>query len=84
MLTPDNCIISEVGDSWFNSQKLKLPRGCGYEMQVNKCKITRVQCSADRACALSFGAICCQVKSLSREKKIDQHIIQLNPQLAAN
>ena len=34
MLTPSNCIISEVGDSWFNSQKLKLPRGCAYEMQV--------------------------------------------------
>ncbi len=34
MLTPDMSVISEVGDSWFNTQKLKLPRGCDYEMQV--------------------------------------------------
>lgn len=34
MLTPEMAVISEVGDSWFNSQKLKLPRGTEYEMQM--------------------------------------------------
>lgn len=28
MLTGDNVVIAEVGDSWFNCQKLKLPQGC--------------------------------------------------------
>lgn len=30
MLTPENAVIAETGDSWFNCQKLKLPQGCGY------------------------------------------------------
>jgi pyruvate decarboxylase len=34
MLTSDMALVAEVGDSWFNSQKLKLPDGCGYELQL--------------------------------------------------
>uniref|UniRef100_A0ACD5Z291 Uncharacterized protein n=1 Tax=Avena sativa TaxID=4498 RepID=A0ACD5Z291_AVESA len=34
MLTGDNAVIAETGDSWFNCQKLKLPDGCGYEFQM--------------------------------------------------
>ncbi|KAJ4970967.1 hypothetical protein NE237_004066 [Protea cynaroides] len=34
MLSSDNAVIAETGDSWFNCQKLKLPRGCGYEFQM--------------------------------------------------
>ncbi|KAK7349807.1 hypothetical protein VNO77_07510 [Canavalia gladiata] len=34
MLTGDSAIIAETGDSWFNCQKLKLPKGCGYEFQM--------------------------------------------------
>ncbi|KAG2499244.1 hypothetical protein HYH03_002823 [Edaphochlamys debaryana] len=33
MLTPTTSLISEVGDSWFNTLKLRLPRGCEYELQ---------------------------------------------------
>ncbi len=29
-LRPELAIIAEVGDSWFNSQKLRLPDGCGW------------------------------------------------------
>jgi pyruvate decarboxylase len=29
MITGDNAVIAETGDSWFNCQKLKLPEGCG-------------------------------------------------------
>ncbi|KAM0892827.1 hypothetical protein ACQ4PT_025511 [Festuca glaucescens] len=29
MLTSDNAVIAETGDSWFHCQKLKLPEGCG-------------------------------------------------------
>eukprot|EP00850_Spirogloea_muscicola_P023073 SM000327S12477 [mRNA] locus=s327:9570:12933:+ [translate_table: standard] len=29
MLTGDNSVLAETGDSWFNCQKLKLPKGCG-------------------------------------------------------
>lgn len=29
MLSNDTAVIAETGDSWFNCQKLKLPRGCG-------------------------------------------------------
>ncbi len=28
-LTGDMALVAEVGDSWFNSQKLKLPEGAG-------------------------------------------------------
>ncbi|GAV66587.1 TPP_enzyme_M domain-containing protein/TPP_enzyme_C domain-containing protein/TPP_enzyme_N domain-containing protein [Cephalotus follicularis] len=34
MLSGDTAVISETGDSWFNCQKLKLPKGCGYEFQM--------------------------------------------------
>ncbi|KAM0897250.1 hypothetical protein ACQ4PT_022695 [Festuca glaucescens] len=34
MITGDNAVIAETGDSWFNCQKLKLPEGCGYEFQM--------------------------------------------------
>ncbi|KAJ6742317.1 PYRUVATE DECARBOXYLASE [Salix viminalis] len=34
MLSSETAVISETGDSWFNCQKLKLPRGCGYEFQM--------------------------------------------------
>jgi pyruvate decarboxylase len=34
MLTSENVVISETGDSWFNCQKLRLPEGCGYEFQM--------------------------------------------------
>ncbi|CAJ2655926.1 unnamed protein product [Trifolium pratense] len=26
--------VAKAGDSWFNCQKLKLPKGCGYEFQM--------------------------------------------------
>ncbi|KAG2686049.1 hypothetical protein I3760_10G157600 [Carya illinoinensis] len=29
MLSSETAVISETGDSWFNCQKLKLPRACG-------------------------------------------------------
>ncbi|KAL4557901.1 hypothetical protein LXL04_036095 [Taraxacum kok-saghyz] len=29
MLSSDTAVIAETGDSWFNCQKLKLPKGCG-------------------------------------------------------
>lgn len=29
MLSGENAVIAETGDSWFNCQKLKLPEGCG-------------------------------------------------------
>lgn len=28
MLTEDSAVLAETGDSWFNCQKLKLPKGC--------------------------------------------------------
>ncbi|KAG6549534.1 hypothetical protein Mapa_008915 [Marchantia paleacea] len=34
MLTPDNAVLAETGDSWFNCQNLKLPDGCLYEFQM--------------------------------------------------
>ncbi|EFJ47109.1 hypothetical protein VOLCADRAFT_105183 [Volvox carteri f. nagariensis] len=34
MLTPTTSLISEVGDSWFNTLKLKLPPGAEYELQM--------------------------------------------------
>ncbi|XP_038882334.1 pyruvate decarboxylase 2-like [Benincasa hispida] len=34
MLTNNMTVISETGDSWFHSQKLKLPKSCGYEIQL--------------------------------------------------
>ncbi|KAL0379761.1 UNVERIFIED_CONTAM: Pyruvate decarboxylase 2 [Sesamum angustifolium] len=34
MLSAETAIVAETGDSWFNCQKLKLPKGCGYEFQM--------------------------------------------------
>ncbi|KAL5730871.1 pyruvate decarboxylase [Ranunculus cassubicifolius] len=34
LLSGDTAVIAETGDSWFNCQKLKLPKGCGYEFQM--------------------------------------------------
>ncbi|KAL6312757.1 hypothetical protein AAG906_020501 [Vitis piasezkii] len=34
MLSSETAVIAETGDSWFNCQKLKLPRGCRYEFQM--------------------------------------------------
>lgn len=34
VLSPSNTIIAETGDSWFNAIKLRLPEGCGFEIQM--------------------------------------------------
>lgn len=34
VLTGKNALIVETGDSWFNGNHLKLPKGCGYEIQM--------------------------------------------------
>ncbi|KAL1194074.1 Pyruvate decarboxylase 4 [Cardamine amara subsp. amara] len=34
MLSGETAVIAETGDSWFNCQKLKLPKDCGYEFQM--------------------------------------------------
>ncbi|TYK29658.1 pyruvate decarboxylase 1-like [Cucumis melo var. makuwa] len=34
MLSSNMTVIAETGDSWFHSQKLKLPKSCGYEIQL--------------------------------------------------
>ena len=34
MLTGDMAVLVETGDSWFSGQKLKLPKGCKYEFQM--------------------------------------------------
>ncbi|KAK7286922.1 hypothetical protein RJT34_22284 [Clitoria ternatea] len=34
LLSGETAVIAETGDSWFNCQKLKLPKGCGYEFQM--------------------------------------------------
>ncbi|XP_031496501.1 pyruvate decarboxylase 1-like [Nymphaea colorata] len=34
LLSSETAVITETGDCWFNCQKLKLPPGCGYEMQM--------------------------------------------------
>ncbi|KAK4833405.1 hypothetical protein QYF36_004282 [Acer negundo] len=34
MLSSETAVIAETGDSWFNCQKLKLPKDCGYEFQM--------------------------------------------------
>jgi pyruvate decarboxylase len=34
MLSGDSAVIAETGDSWFNCQKLVLPKNCGYEFQM--------------------------------------------------
>ncbi|GAX76913.1 hypothetical protein CEUSTIGMA_g4359.t1 [Chlamydomonas eustigma] len=33
-LDSNTALISEVGDSWFNTQKMRLPLGCEYELQM--------------------------------------------------
>ncbi|EOY07137.1 Thiamine pyrophosphate dependent pyruvate decarboxylase family protein [Theobroma cacao] len=34
LLSSETAVIVETGDSWFSCQRLKLPRGCGYEFQM--------------------------------------------------
>lgn len=34
ILSDENALIVETGDSWFNGQRLKLPPDCGYEFQM--------------------------------------------------
>lgn len=34
LLTSQSALIVETGDSWFNSMRLKLPKGCLYEIQM--------------------------------------------------
>ncbi|KAJ0028273.1 hypothetical protein Pint_34887 [Pistacia integerrima] len=34
MLSGETAVIADTGDSWFNCQKLKLPRGCRCEFQM--------------------------------------------------
>jgi TPP-dependent 2-oxoacid decarboxylase len=34
ILTSGNAVIAETGDSWFNALKLRLPEGCGFEIQM--------------------------------------------------
>ncbi|XP_057950200.1 pyruvate decarboxylase 1-like [Malania oleifera] len=34
MLGGETAVIAETGDSWFNCQKLRLPKDCGYEFQM--------------------------------------------------
>lgn len=34
LLGGDSCVIAEVGDSWFNTQRLRLPAGAEYQMQL--------------------------------------------------
>jgi pyruvate decarboxylase len=34
ILGPDMTVLAETGDSWFNAMKLKLPVGCGFEIQM--------------------------------------------------
>lgn len=34
MLSGNTSVIAETGDSWFNCLKLKLPKDCGYEFQM--------------------------------------------------
>ncbi|KAL2330711.1 hypothetical protein Fmac_018292 [Flemingia macrophylla] len=34
MLSGETAVLADTGDSWFNCQKLKLPKGCGYEFEM--------------------------------------------------
>ena len=34
VLQPGDTLVAETGDSWFNSQKVKLPVGADYQMQL--------------------------------------------------
>jgi len=34
ILGPEMTVLAETGDSWFNAMKLKLPVGCGFEIQM--------------------------------------------------
>eukprot|EP00187_Rhodella_violacea_P014686 CAMPEP_0184716956 /NCGR_PEP_ID=MMETSP0314-20130426/6534_1 /TAXON_ID=38298 /ORGANISM="Rhodella maculata, Strain CCMP 736" /LENGTH=592 /DNA_ID=CAMNT_0027180449 /DNA_START=56 /DNA_END=1834 /DNA_ORIENTATION=+ len=34
ILSPTTCLLCETGDAWFQGQRMKLPRGCGYEFQM--------------------------------------------------
>ncbi|KAK9152966.1 hypothetical protein Sjap_000446 [Stephania japonica] len=39
MLSGDNTVIAEAGDSWFNCQKLHLPENCRFEVQLQYASI---------------------------------------------
>lgn len=34
LLTSDNAVLAETGDSWFNGMKLELPKDCPFEIQM--------------------------------------------------
>lgn len=34
ILSSDMALLAETGDSWFNTMRLKLPKDCGYEIQM--------------------------------------------------
>jgi pyruvate decarboxylase len=55
----NTAIIAEVGDTWFNSQKLKLPVGCEYEMQIRYGSI-----------GWSVGAVLGYVKACGADKRV--------------
>lgn len=33
-VTSDMAVLTETGDSWFNALRLRLPPGCGFEIQL--------------------------------------------------
>ncbi|KAF7845311.1 pyruvate decarboxylase 2 [Senna tora] len=39
MLYSESAVIAETGDSWFNCQKLKLPKDCGFAGMSSKCNM---------------------------------------------
>lgn len=39
MLSGETAMIADTGDSWFNCQSLKLPKGCGHEFQLQYASI---------------------------------------------
>ena len=34
LLTGHHAVLVDAGDSWFHAHKLRLPEGCGYEIQL--------------------------------------------------
>jgi len=58
LLTAQTALVVETGDSWFNGQKMKLPRGCGYEFQMQYGSI-----------GWSVGAVLGYALALQKEKK---------------
>ncbi|KXZ56360.1 hypothetical protein GPECTOR_1g319 [Gonium pectorale] len=61
-LTPTTSLVSEVGDSWFNTLKLRLPAGCEYELQLRYCSV-----------GWSVGAVlgyCCAERQRQPERRV--------------